>query len=55
MALEHTVHDPSLEIEEIGINAYLVSGVFPVLGPEVLALQRARCRAFGGTTNSLGF
>jgi hypothetical protein len=38
----HTVQDPSLELEEIGRDAHQVSGVFPVRGPEVLALQRAR-------------
>jgi len=38
----HTIKDPPLELEEIGVNAHPVAGVFPVRGFQILSLERAR-------------
>ncbi len=38
----HTIKDPSLELEEIGVDAHPVAGILPVRGFEVLSLERAR-------------
>ena len=38
----HTIKNPPLELEEIGIDAHPVAGVFPVGGFQVLSLERAR-------------
>src|ERR1700682_6248762 len=39
----HPGQDPPLELEEIRVDADPVTGVFPALGVEILALERSRC------------
>jgi hypothetical protein len=37
----HTIKNPPLELEEIGVDAHPVAGIFAVRGFQVLSLERA--------------
>jgi hypothetical protein len=37
----HTIKDPPLELEEIGVDAHPVAGILAVRGFQVLSLERA--------------
>src|SRR5260370_33344701 len=38
----NTAQDPSFELEEIGVDAHPMAGVFPPRGADVLTLERSR-------------
>src|SRR6202140_783724 len=35
--------DSPLELQEVGVDAHPVAGIFPAVRPDVLALERSRC------------
>ena len=37
----HTIKDPPLELEELGVDAHPVAGILAVRGLQVLSLERA--------------